>query len=360
MDDLNQQVRQTILDQRRALSEAIVARQYELQAPFWERFGKRGLEKSIRDSDYHLAYLEEAIAAADPTLFIDYVIWVKRLFAGLGFPDDALVVTLECTRDVLQERLSPEMMAVVRPYLETSLSQLQTESVTIPSFLQEELSLTALARQYMNALQQGERHRASQLILAAVEDGIDVKEIYLHVFQPVQYEIGWLWQSNQITVAEEHFFTAATQLVMAQLYPHIFSTEKIGRRLVATCVGNELHEIGIRMVADFFEMAGWDTYYLGANTPTGSILQTIEERQADLLAISATMTFHVSVVAELINRVRAAESGQQVKILVGGYPFNISAELWQRLGADGTARNAQDAIDLANQLVTTKKANESC
>ncbi len=359
MDDLNQQVRQTIQDQRQALSEAIVARQYELQAPFWERFGKRGLEKSIQDSDYHLSYLEEAIAAADPTLFIDYVIWVKRLFVGLGFPDDALLVTLECTRAVLQERLSPEMMAVVRPYLETSLSQLQTESVTIPSFLQEEVSLTALARQYMDVLQQGERHRASRLILGAVEDGIDVKDIYLQVFQPVQYEIGRLWQTNQITVAEEHYFTAATQLIMAQLYPHIFPTEKIGRRLVATCVGGELHEIGIRMVADFFEMEGWDTYYLGANTPAGSILHTIEERQADLLAISATMTFHVSVVAELINRVRAAESGQQLKILVGGYPFNISAGLWQQLDADGTARNAQDAVSLANQLVAMEKANGS-
>jgi methanogenic corrinoid protein MtbC1 len=70
------------------------------------------------------------------------------------------------------------------------------------------------------------------------------------------------------------------------------------------------------------------------------------------------MTFHVSIVAELINRVRAAELSRQVKILVGGYPFNISAGLWQRLGADGTARNAQDAIALANQLVAVEKANE--
>jgi methanogenic corrinoid protein MtbC1 len=27
----------------------------------------------------------------------------------------------------------------------------------------------------------------------------------------------------------------------------------------------------MRMVADFMEMEGWDTYYLGANTPTESV-----------------------------------------------------------------------------------------
>jgi signal transduction histidine kinase len=40
---------------------------------------------------------------------------------------------------------------------------------------------------------------------------------------------------------------------------------------------------GARMVADFFELDGWDTYFLGANTPTDSILRAVEERRADIL-----------------------------------------------------------------------------
>jgi methanogenic corrinoid protein MtbC1 len=105
------------------------------------------------------------------------------------------------------------------------------------------------------------------------------------------------------------------------------------------------------MVSDFFEMAGWDTYYMGANTPTESILQTIEAREVDVLGISATMTFHVRVVADLIERVRASELGRDTRILVGGYPFNIAPDLWQQIGADGTAHDAQQAVDLANRLV---------
>ena len=113
------------------------------------------------------------------------------------------------------------------------------------------------------------------MILQAVEQGSPVKDIYQRVFQPTQHEIGRLWQTNQISVAQEHYCTAATQLAMAQLYPYTFSAERSGRRLVAACVSGELHEIGARIVADLFEMAGWDTYYLGANTPTRSAWRTI-------------------------------------------------------------------------------------
>jgi methanogenic corrinoid protein MtbC1 len=143
---------------------------------------------------------------------------------------------------------------------------------------------------------------------------------------------------------------------MSQLYPRIFSGERRDRTVVATCVGGELHEIGVRMVADFFEMEGWDSYYLGANTPAVAILHALDERRADVLAISATMTFHVSAVTELIGRVRAharASGGARTRplILVGGYPFTVAPDLWRQVGADGSARDARDAVATADLLM---------
>jgi methanogenic corrinoid protein MtbC1 len=138
---------------------------------------------------------------------------------------------------------------------------------------------------------------------------------------------------------------------MSQLYPQIFSTKKGAGTLVATCVAGELHEIGMRMVADFFEMDGWDTYYLGANTPTESVIRALVDRRAQVLGISATITYHVRDVEALVRAVRAAAACRNVKILVGGYPFNMAPGLWQKIGADGFARDAQGAIELAGRLV---------
>jgi methanogenic corrinoid protein MtbC1 len=152
---------------------------------------------------------------------------------------------------------------------------------------------------------------------------------------------------------------------MSQLYPRIFGTTRVGRCLVATCVGGELHEIGVRMVADLFEMAGWDSYYIGANAPVQGVLQALEERQADVLAISATLTVHVGQVREMIERVCMANqeygssTGRGPIILVGGYPFLISPKLWQRVGADGFAANAREAVQVANALVDARRGTDA-
>ena len=354
MSDRHHRASQAIDAQRDRLSEAIVARQYELQAELWKPYGSSGREKSVRDVGYHLTYLSEALTTSNPALFADYVAWVKVLFASLEFPDKALVTTLECTRDALQERLTVDLNAVTSEYIAIGLGHLQQAPATLPAFLKEDAPLGSLARQYLDALLRGERRIASQLVLDSVEQGTNIRDVYLHVFQRSQYEIGRLWQMNRITVAQEHYCTAATQLIMSQLYPRLFSTDRIGRRLVATCVGDELHELGVRMVADFFEMEGWDTYYVGANTPAESILQTVTERQADILGVSATMAFHLRDVAALIARVRGATGSRDTAILVGGYPFNVAPDLWRTVGADGHARDAEEAVGLATRLLETR------
>jgi MerR family transcriptional regulator, light-induced transcriptional regulator len=156
---------------------------------------------------------------------------------------------------------------------------------------------------------------------------------------------------NEITVAQEHFCTAATQLIMSQLYPQIFATPRVGRRVVAACVGGDLHEIGVRMVADFFEMAGWDSYYLGANTPIEGIVESVVQRRADVVAISATMSYHVPTVSDVVHAVRERGAGWTPRILVGGYPFRVDPELWRSVGADGYAPDASEAVALAERLV---------
>jgi len=182
-----------------------------------------------------------------------------------------------------------------------------------------------------------------------VKNKVSIKEIYCHVFEPCQYEIGRLWQSNVVSVAQEHYCTASTQLIMSQLYPYIFRSDRTFRGIiVAACVSGELHEMGARMLCDLLEMEGWNTIYLGANVPTAGIVDVLRDSHSDILAVSASMTFHIPSVREVIAAVRLASPA--TRILVGGYAFKIAPNLWRDVGADYWTKDASEAISLIGRL----------
>lgn len=334
-----------------AVAKALVDRQFASRPELERRYGAAGRAKCLQDANYHLAYLADAMNAGDPALFADYVGWAKVMLGKRGIPADDLARYFELTRDVVEERFKGAAGSLAAEYLTIGLDRLPTVAADLPSFLVDRAPQADLARAYLDALLNGERHLASRMILGAVASGVTVKEIYLHVFQPVQHEVGRLWQVNEITVAQEHYCTAATQLVMSQLYPLMFASEKIAGTLVAACVAGDLHEIGLRMVTDFFEMAGWNTFYLGSNMPGQAVVDTVVSRRAQVLGISATISSHLRAVAELIGKVRARPECHDVKILVGGYPFIVAPQLWRKMGADGCAATAQEAITLADQWI---------
>ncbi|MCS7248422.1 MAG: B12-binding domain-containing protein [Anaerolineales bacterium] len=107
-----------------------------------------------------------------------------------------------------------------------------------------------LAHQYFDALLRNDRINGSETYSRGCGSR-NFYSRYLRVFEPCLHEVGRLWQTQQISIAQEHYFTASTQFIMAQLYPLIFQSLRNGRRMVAACVANELHEIGLRMVVDF-------------------------------------------------------------------------------------------------------------
>lgn len=218
------------------------------------------------------------------------------------------------------------------------------------------IDVHAVYADYINALIDGNRRMALKVAHESLAAGLSITSLYLHVLQPAMHEIGRLWEARQLSVADEHLATAITQAVMSQLYDAFCPRPPTGYTIVATSVGGELHELGIRMVADFFDLAGWKVYYLGANVPDSDIVRIVNERRADVLAVSVTLSKHLLQTRRVINAVRNSPIGARIKIIVGGQPFNRVPDLYQSLGADMTAVDAQQAVEEVTALVHTVAA----
>jgi len=336
-----------------ALAEAIVTRQYSRRNELWKRYGEMGRERALRDARNDVEFLANAVGLEEPGLFVDYFAWCKVVFHYRGLPDSRLRTTLECTREIVTEILPVALTGAVLPVVAAAVDYLPLAPVDIDSFISSDKPYGSLAADYLARLLEGNRSAAGYLIGNAMGAGAKVEDMHLHVFQPCQWELGRLWQMNRITVADEHYCTAATQLIMSQLYGYIFGGSRNELKMVSTCVGDEMHEIGARMVSDLFELNGWDTHYLGANVPTESVVSTIESYNPDVLAISATLVSHVNAVKDLIHQVRESPAGARTRILVGGHPFRIAPGLWQKVGADATGVDALQALRAVDGLLDT-------
>ncbi|MDZ7682039.1 MAG: cobalamin-dependent protein [Fodinibius sp.] len=336
---------------KKELAKLVTEMHFERHPELDKRYGKEGRKKCYADTIYHLDYLEQAARVDSEELFNNYLDWARTMLKEREIPENDLVDNMVFLRKAIKQVLPSDGAAILGAFVDAGLASLQNGADQPKTFLADGEPLVEEARNYLDLLLTGKRKEASAFIEKLVDQGTSIKDIYEHIFQKTQYEVGVLWQSNQITVAHEHYCTAATQLIMSQLYPKIFATEKADKRLVACSVADELHEIGIRMVTDFFEMEGWDTHYLGANMPDHHLISSIKENKSDVLAISVTLPLHISKAKNLIDKIRADEDMNNLKILVGGYPFRLVPDLWQKIGADASAGSAKEAIKLANKLI---------
>lgn len=216
----------------------------------------------------------------------------------------------------------------------------------------ENTELSSLQKEYFNSVLNGNKQLAVKLILDSVDNKVSAKDIYIYVLERSLKEIGRLWEMNIIDIYQEHYFSNVTQQIMSQLYPYIYTKERNGFSCVSLGVSGEFHNIGVRMVTDFLDAAGWNTYFLGSDIPTQSVIRAIQDRKANILAISATMSFNLDAVSSLIKAVRSSKGCANVKIMVGGRAFNISKQLWKVVGADAYANTAEQAVKMAEHLTT--------
>jgi len=135
---------------------------------------------------------------------------------------------------------------------------------------------------FLQALLAGNRRAASGAALEALRDAPSSSDVYIDLLQSALYEVGRLWESNRITVAEEHMATAVAQFVLGEIFPRLPSATERRGAAVVTGVEGEMHQIGAHMVADILQMRGWEARFLGTNAPHPAILQAIESTEAPL------------------------------------------------------------------------------
>lgn len=328
-----------------AVAEAVTDEFFRRHPDWLARYGEPGRKRGVEDAGFHMDFLAGALESGQPRAFADYIRWTTRVLASRGMAPHFLVENVEQIRSALLPSLSPGQRETLAAYVEAGLSQPEEGEDPVND---EQQALSS--NLYLQAVLRGERRAALGIAQEALREGSSVGDVYCDILQRAQYEVGRLWESNRITVAREHMATAVTQYVIANLYGQIQPRGEERGKAVITGVEGELHQIGANMVADVLEEDGWSVRFLGTSMPHSGILKAVEEHEADVLGISATMLFNIPQVRRLIAEVRQGFAARPPRIIVGGSAFHHSPELWREIGADGYASDLREAVRLARDL----------
>jgi len=175
-------------------------------------------------------------------------------------------------------------------------------------------------KSYLAFLMAGNRGKCYEILIKRIESGDDIIDIYTHFIQMSLYEIGELWQKNKISVAVEHMATAITESLLSYLYPHFVKKTKNGKKAVICGITSERHQLGSRLVADYMDILGWHTSFLGSNVPVNDLMNFIEINNPDIICLSVTMYYNIIHLRTCLEEINS--NYPETPVIVGGQAFH--------------------------------------
>lgn len=197
----------------------------------------------------------------------------------------------------------------------------------------------------------GNMEGCQQAVQQAMEAGVSADDILKKGLIPAMTEVGSLFEEGEYFVPEMLVAARAMQSGLDLLKMQLIAedVEPIGKVVIGTVKG-DLHDIGKNLVAIMLEGAGFEIIDLGTDVSTEMFVETVKEKNADIIAISALLTTTMTNMTRVIQAIQEAGLRDTVKILVGGAP--VTQTYADQIGADGYAPDASQAARLALTYVS--------
>ena len=159
-------------------------------------------------------------------------------------------------------------------YKISQISKLSDEK--IPTLVNEIISEKSIKHHAISSFKMAMMNFDQALFLNTYDKLLSEKpfrEIFTEILIPILIEIGFLWQTNTISIAHEHFIS---YLIRQKL---LINTEKLqyqeatrtDKVFILFLPNREIHELGLLYLNYEIQLNGYKSIYLGENVPVDSL-----------------------------------------------------------------------------------------
>lgn len=156
---------------------------------------------------------------------------------------------------------------------------------------------------------------AAQAIIDGLFSAATIDAVLAEVVVPFLRDVGDRWQHGDLSVAHEHFASNVLRGRLLGLGRGWGAGS--GRRALLACPAGERHDLGLVCFGLALRARGWRIDFLGADTPTESILRATHALDPALLAVSATAA---ELLTPMLGELAALARGRTVVVAGAGAP----------------------------------------
>ena len=195
----------------------------------------------------------------------------------------------------------------------------------------------------------GDRENVVRLIREDLAEGRGPVPILNDGLIPGMEELGDQFGRGEVFIPELMAAAKAMTAAMDILRPLLEESgvEPLGKIVMGTVKG-DMHDIGKNLVCMMLRGAGFEVIDLGVNTSAEQFIEALDTSGARIMGMSALLTTTMNRMGTIIENIRKAPFGDEVRIMVGGAP--LDEEFAEKIGANGYAKDAPLAVERFKEL----------
>jgi corrinoid protein of di/trimethylamine methyltransferase len=220
--------------------------------------------------------------------------------------------------------------------------------------LSEVMLMTDVIVKLKDAVVNGDKEAVLQTAKEALDAGMKPIDILENGISEGAKIVGKRFEEMEIFLTNLMISGEAMMAGLEVILPHIQANDiPFKGRVVLGTVKGDIHNIGKNVLKSLLIANGFEVSDLGVDVQTSRFIEEAEHTNADIIAVSALMTTTLGGQKDVIDYL--VETGKRHKyiVMVGG---GATTQTWaDKIGADGFAETAPEAVRLALKLVEDRR-----
>lgn len=217
--------------------------------------------------------------------------------------------------------------------------------------------MESLYNEFLTSLRKHDKESSMKICMEALENKtINIVSLYEEILAKGLNSVIDEFEDEDMLIWQEHVRSSIILSIIENCYGYILEERdrlrlKNKDKIIVLCPKYEDHIIGARMASDIFTIAGYETTFIGADTPCRAILKAIETIKPDIISISVTNFYNIIETKKTIDIIRE-HFNYGIKFILGGDAFKRNKDMYKEIGGDIYLENLQDIFSFKEEVDT--------